>query len=90
MRQVVDLSDKPKKRARKLAKCPSCGGPATEVRSKTTRIGIVNDERKMVTDKKWSFRGIICFATCGYFTPEKVSRLTSTQLEMDWDAEDDP
>lgn len=88
MRQVVDLSE-PKKKARKLAICPSCRGPATDVRSKTTRLGIVNDERKMVTDKKWTHRGVICFGTCGYFTPEKIARLTSPQTKMDWDVEDD-
>jgi hypothetical protein len=81
--------DAPPKKKRKLAKCPSCGGPATDVRSKTTRLGIVNDEKVLVTDKKWNHRGIICFGTCGFFTPEKIVRLTNPQVEMDWDSEDD-
>jgi hypothetical protein len=82
MKQRVDLST-PKAEPPKLAKCPACGGPASNVRSKRTRIVLVNDEQKLVTDKRWTNRGVICFASCGYFPPKE-----NAQQTFDWDAED--
>ena len=82
MKQRVDLST-PKAAPPKLAKCPACGGPASNVRSKRTRIVIIHDEPKQVTDKQWTHRGVICFASCGFFPPQK-----DAQQAFDWDAED--
>jgi predicted RNA-binding Zn-ribbon protein involved in translation (DUF1610 family) len=67
--QRVDVSG-PKPRAKPKAwKCPGCGGPAIEVRSKRTRLVFVNDERVQVTDKQWTHRAVIC-SSCGIFLSE--------------------
>lgn len=68
MKQRVDLTT-PKTSDPKpeYAKCPACGGPASNVRSKRTRLVLVNDEHKPVTDKRWKHRGVICFQGCGFF-----------------------
>jgi len=84
MKQRIDLSDPKPKKPPKLARCPACGGLASNVRSKRTRIVVKNDENTMVTDKKWTHRGVICFGTCGYFPPPK-----DAQLGFDWDTDDD-
>lgn len=70
MKQKVDLSA-PKKRETKYERCPGCGGLAVPVRSKRTRIMVVNDERMQVTDKKWTFRGVVCIKECGAFIDDK-------------------
>ena len=81
MMKRVDMGPAPKKHAPpKVWRCPGCDGPATEVRSKTTRIALVNDEKIQVSDKRWTHRGVICHGTCGVFLSEK-----DRQAEFDFD-----
>jgi hypothetical protein len=81
MMKRVDLGKTPSKsKKRKTHRCAVCGGVAVEIRSKRSRLKIVNDERKWIEDKRWTHRAYVCLDKCGLLLSE-----TDRQAEFDFD-----